>query len=71
MTVTKPRNDTMNEDTMKKYELVELLLDVTSWMTCCEYDESKPIDEIIQQISDTISERVADRLRDMGELPPK
>jgi hypothetical protein len=61
----------MNEDRMKKYELVEMLLDVTSWMTCCEYDESKPIDEIIEQISAAISERVAERLRDMGELPPK
>ena len=61
----------MNEDRMKKYELVEMLLDVTSWMTCCEYDETKPVDEIIEQIANTASEMVAERLRDMGELPPK
>ncbi len=58
----------MNEDTMKKYDLVQLLLSISSEISCSQDDDDKPAKLVVDAISDKVHAMIVKALKDMGEL---
>jgi hypothetical protein len=68
MTVTNTKGRMMNEDTMKKYDLVQLLLSISSEISCSQDDDDKPAKLVVDAISDKVHAIIVKALKDMGEL---
>lgn len=57
----------MNEDTMKKYDLVQLLLSISNEISCSD-DEDKQVKLVVDALSDKVQAIIVKALKDMGEL---
>lgn len=57
----------MNDDTIKKYHLIELLLSISSEISCSD-DEDKQVKLVVDALSDKVQAIIVKALKDMGEL---
>lgn len=57
----------MNDDTIKKYHLIELLLSISSEISCSD-DEDKQVKLVVDALSEKVQTIIVKALKDMGEL---